>query len=91
VGVSTRVEQMFDPLGLRPKTAEAFVAMQEKEINNGRLAMIGIAGTAPRLTPHRMRLSTVGPVASASFSDWGVCPLCGAGMVAQELVTGTAL
>ena len=29
---------MFDPLGLKPK------AMQAKEINNGRLAMIAMAG-----------------------------------------------
>ena len=34
----------WDPLGLKPKDAEAFAAMQTKEINNGRLAMIGVAG-----------------------------------------------
>jgi light-harvesting complex I chlorophyll a/b binding protein 1 len=34
----------FDPLGLKPKDAEAFALMQTKEINNGRLAMIGAAG-----------------------------------------------
>jgi hypothetical protein len=34
----------FDPLGLKPKDAEGFAVMQTKEINNGRLAMIGAAG-----------------------------------------------
>ena len=34
----------FDPLGLKPTTPEALAEMQEKEINNGRLAMIGTAG-----------------------------------------------
>jgi hypothetical protein len=31
----------FDPLGLKPDDADAFEAIQTKEINNGRLAMIG--------------------------------------------------
>lgn len=34
----------WDPLGLRPSDPEAFAAMQTKELNNGRLAMIGSAG-----------------------------------------------
>jgi len=34
----------FDPLGLKPTDAEEMKAMQTKEINNGRLAMFGIAG-----------------------------------------------
>ena len=34
----------FDPLGLAPKDDAGFFAMQTKEINNGRLAMIGVAG-----------------------------------------------
>lgn len=34
----------FDPLGLRPQEPEALKIMQTKELNNGRLAMIGIAG-----------------------------------------------
>lgn len=34
----------FDPLGLKPKDSEGFALMQTKEINNGRLAMIGAAG-----------------------------------------------
>jgi hypothetical protein len=34
----------FDPLGLKPASAAELKEMQTKEINNGRLAMIGIAG-----------------------------------------------
>ena len=34
----------FDPMGLRPTDPSELLAMQNKEINNGRLAMIAIAG-----------------------------------------------
>jgi Chlorophyll A-B binding protein len=34
----------WDPLGLKPSSPEEFRAIQTKEINNGRLAMIGTAG-----------------------------------------------
>jgi hypothetical protein len=34
----------FDPLRLRPESKEEFKEMQTKELSNGRLAMIGIAG-----------------------------------------------
>ena len=34
----------FDPLNLMPKTPEGKIAMKTKEINNGRLAMLAIAG-----------------------------------------------
>jgi len=34
----------FDPLGLKPKTDEEWTAIATKEIQNGRLAMLGVAG-----------------------------------------------
>lgn len=34
----------FDPLGLKPEDDEELKALQTKELNNGRLAMIGISG-----------------------------------------------
>merc|ERR1712028_152557 len=34
----------FDPLGLKPTNAAELKEMQTKELNNGRLAMIAIAG-----------------------------------------------
>ncbi|XRB07335.1 chlorophyll a-b binding protein [Pycnococcus provasolii] len=34
----------WDPLGLKPDTSEDFYNMQEKELNNGRLAMVALAG-----------------------------------------------
>ena len=34
----------FDPLGLKPKDGEEFATMATKELQNGRLAMLGAAG-----------------------------------------------
>ena len=34
----------FDPLGLKPTDGKEFATMQTKELNNGRLAMLGAAG-----------------------------------------------
>merc|ERR1719311_644447 len=36
----------FDPMGLKPSNPAELAEMQAKELNNGRLAMIGIAGMA---------------------------------------------
>jgi Chlorophyll A-B binding protein len=35
---------MFDPLGFKPTDPAAFKAIATKEINNGRLAMLAVAG-----------------------------------------------
>merc|ERR1712086_128122 len=35
----------YDPLGLKPEDPKEFATMQQRELNNGRLAMIGIAGS----------------------------------------------
>ena len=47
---------MFDPLGLKPKDLAGLEAMQAKEINNGRLAMIGMAGMVVQevVTGHKL-------------------------------------
>ena len=43
----------FDPAGLKPDDAEEFATMQTKELQNGRLAMLGIAGmVAQELVDH---------------------------------------
>ena len=34
----------FDPLGLKPQSAAELLQMQNKELNNGRLAMLAAAG-----------------------------------------------
>lgn len=34
----------FDPLRIKPKTESALLNMKNKEINNGRLAMIRVSG-----------------------------------------------
>lgn len=36
----------WDPANIRPKTQERLDEMQTKELKNGRLAMLGIAGMA---------------------------------------------
>jgi len=38
------IDYGFDPLGLKPKDPKAYLEMQNKEINNGRLAMLAAAG-----------------------------------------------
>merc|ERR1712071_462743 len=49
----------FDPLGLKPEDPKDFANMQTKELQNGRLAMIGIAGMcAQELCNHKTILET---------------------------------
>lgn len=44
----------FDPLGLKPKDAAEFAEMATKELQNGRLAMIGVSGMcAQELVNHK--------------------------------------
>eukprot|EP00584_Thalassiosira_punctigera_P015449 CAMPEP_0172575402 /NCGR_PEP_ID=MMETSP1067-20121228/137196_1 /TAXON_ID=265564 ORGANISM="Thalassiosira punctigera, Strain Tpunct2005C2" /NCGR_SAMPLE_ID=MMETSP1067 /ASSEMBLY_ACC=CAM_ASM_000444 /LENGTH=264 /DNA_ID=CAMNT_0013368051 /DNA_START=74 /DNA_END=869 /DNA_ORIENTATION=- len=50
----------FDPLGLKPKDAKDFANMQTRELQNGRLAMIGWAGMcAQELVNHRTIFGTI--------------------------------
>jgi hypothetical protein len=50
----------FDPLGLKPTDAKAFAGMQTRELQNGRLAMIGVAGMcAQELVNHRTIMATI--------------------------------
>jgi hypothetical protein len=49
----------FDPLGLRPSDGQEFASMQTKELQNGRLAMLGAAGMcAQELVNHKTILET---------------------------------
>jgi hypothetical protein len=49
----------FDPLGLKPKDAKGFNNMQTKELQNGRLAMLGVAGMcAQELVNHKTIFET---------------------------------
>ena len=44
----------FDPLGLKPTDAEEFATLQTKELQNGRLAMLAVAGfVAQELVDHK--------------------------------------
>lgn len=44
----------FDPLGLKPSGAKEFADMQTRELQNGRLAMLGVAGMCSQeLVNHR--------------------------------------
>ena len=49
----------FDPLGLKPTDPKTFANMQTRELQNGRLAMLGVAGMcAQELVNHRTILET---------------------------------
>ena len=50
----------FDPLGFKPSDPKKFADMQTKELQNGRLAMIGAAGMcAQEIFNHRTILGTI--------------------------------
>mmetsp|Transcript_21088 Transcript_21088/g.31254 ORF Transcript_21088/g.31254 Transcript_21088/m.31254 type:complete len:258 (+) Transcript_21088:126-899(+) len=50
----------FDPLGLKPSDAKDFADMQTRELQNGRLAMLGVAGMcAQELVNHRTIFETI--------------------------------
>merc|ERR1739846_42694 len=50
----------FDPLGLKPSDPEEFADMQTRELQNGRLAMLGVAGMcAQELVNHRTIFETI--------------------------------
>ena len=49
----------FDPLGLKPTDPKEFAEMQTKELQNGRLAMLGVAGMcAQELVNHKTIMET---------------------------------
>lgn len=67
----------FDPLGLKPTDAAEFATMQTKELQNGRLAMIGAAGMcAQELCNHRTILETIDfyQKVFAGADPYGHCP-----------------
>lgn len=50
----------FDPLGFKPTETKAFADMQTRELQNGRLAMLGVAGMcAQELVNHRTIFETL--------------------------------
>jgi hypothetical protein len=50
----------FDPLGLKPTDAKGFASMQTKELQNGRLAMLGIFGMCSQeLVNHKTIFETI--------------------------------
>ena len=56
----------FDPLGLKPKTEEAFEELQLKEIKNGRLAMVSVVRAMA------CRVCLGGSGWGWSWAGWGV-------------------
>ena len=50
----------FDPLGFKPTDPKAFANMQTRELQNGRLAMLGVAGMCSQeLVNHRTIFETI--------------------------------
>jgi len=72
----------FDPLGLKPTEPAAFQNMQTKELQNGRLAMIAIAGIcAQELVNHRTIFETFEYYAKV-YNGENPYAACGEGMAA---------
>lgn len=72
----------FDPLGLKPTEPAAFKNMQTKELQNGRLAMIAIAGIcAQELVNHRTIFETF-EYFSKVYGGENPYAACGEGMAA---------
>jgi len=72
----------FDPLGLKPTEPQAFKNMQTKELQNGRLAMIAIAGIcAQELVNHRTIFETI-DYYSKVYGGENPYAACGEGMSA---------
>ncbi|VEU40684.1 unnamed protein product [Pseudo-nitzschia multistriata] len=71
----------FDPLGLKPTDAKAFRNMQTRELQNGRLAMLGAAGMcAQELVNHRTIFETI-EFYSKVYSGENPYAACGEGII----------
>lgn len=71
----------FDPLGLKPTDADSFASMQTKELQNGRLAMLGVAGMcAQELVNHRTILGTI-DFYQKVYSGQNPYEFCGDGVI----------
>jgi len=71
----------FDPLGLKPTEPQAFKNMQTKELQNGRLAMIAIAGIcAQELVNHRTIFETI-DYYSKIYGGENPYAACGEGLI----------
>jgi len=71
----------FDPLNLKPTDKIDFQRMQTKELQNGRLAMIGVAGMcAQELVNHRTILETI-DFYSKVYNGENPYAACGEGII----------
>lgn len=71
----------FDPLGLKPTEPQAFKNMQTREIQNGRLAMLGAAGMcAQELVNHRTIFETI-EFYSKVYNGDNPYAVCGDGLI----------
>lgn len=71
----------FDPLGLKPTDPKAFKNMQTRELQNGRLAMIGAAGMcAQELVNHRTIFETF-DFYSKVYNGENPYAACGEGLI----------